>query len=81
MFLAIEIGGTKLQLVAASSPIQICQRRRFAVNPAAGADGIIIEVHVNPEEALSDKEQALTPEGFGALMEKIRPLHEFVSRL
>src|SRR6185312_4723415 len=29
---------------------------------AAGADGIIVEVHTNPEEALSDKDQALTPE-------------------
>lgn len=33
----------------------------------AGADGLMIEVHMNPEEALSDGHQSLTPEEFGAL--------------
>ena len=41
---------------------------------AAGADGIIIEVHRNPEEALSDKEQALTPPQFATMMHKLRRL-------
>jgi len=36
---------------------------------AAGADGIIIEVHNNPEKALSDGEQSITPAAFGSLME------------
>jgi 3-deoxy-7-phosphoheptulonate synthase len=35
---------------------------------AAGADGLIIEVHPRPEEALSDGPQSLTPELFGRLM-------------
>ena len=35
---------------------------------AAGADGIIVEVHNDPEHALSDGEQSLTPEAFAALM-------------
>ncbi|NMC64071.1 MAG: 3-deoxy-7-phosphoheptulonate synthase [SAR324 cluster bacterium] len=39
-----------------------------------GADGIIVEVHRNPEEALSDKEQALTPEEFKAMNMKVRAL-------
>lgn len=38
---------------------------------AAGADGLIIEVHHNPEEALSDKEQTLDFKEFKELMEKI----------
>ena len=35
---------------------------------AAGADGLIIEVHPNPAEARSDAEQSLTPAEFGDLM-------------
>jgi 3-deoxy-7-phosphoheptulonate synthase len=35
---------------------------------AAGADGIMVEMHPWPEQALCDKEQALPPEGFAALM-------------
>jgi 3-deoxy-7-phosphoheptulonate synthase len=45
---------------------------------AAGADGLIIEVHVNPAEALCDGDQALTPPVFSALMERVRPLHQFM---
>jgi 3-deoxy-7-phosphoheptulonate synthase len=39
---------------------------------AAGADGLIIEVHNNPEAALCDGEQSLTPEQFDALMGSLR---------
>ena len=35
---------------------------------AAGADGLLIEVHPNPEAAMCDGPQALTPEMFGQLM-------------
>src|SRR6185436_15257663 len=35
---------------------------------AAGADGLIIEVHPNPEEALSDGDQSLTTAAFAKLM-------------
>jgi 3-deoxy-7-phosphoheptulonate synthase len=38
---------------------------------AAGADGLIIEVHHNPEAALCDGEQAITPETFASLMETL----------
>ncbi len=41
---------------------------------AAGAQGLIIEVHPHPETALSDGPQSLTIEGFTALMEKLVPL-------
>lgn len=42
---------------------------------AAGADGLLIEVHYKPEEALSDKDQQLTPEQFQDLMEEVRKLY------
>lgn len=47
---------------------------------AAGADGLIIEVHPNPEEALSDGEQSLKPALFAQLMEELRPIAAAVGR-
>ena len=41
---------------------------------AAGADGVIIEVHYNPVEALCDREQAMPPDMFFSLMKKLRLL-------
>lgn len=43
---------------------------------AAGADGLMIEVHQNPEQALSDGEQSLTPEMFSSLAREIRMLEK-----
>ena len=43
---------------------------------ACGADGIMVEVHPNPTEALSDGAQSLYPDQFGALMEKLGPFIE-----
>ncbi|GGI95354.1 3-deoxy-7-phosphoheptulonate synthase [Alicyclobacillus cellulosilyticus] len=40
---------------------------------AAGADGLIIEVHPRPEEAVSDGKQSLNPAMFRELMSQIRP--------
>ena len=47
---------------------------------AAGADGLLIEVHPNPEEALSDGAQSLKPERFAALMNELRGIAEAVGR-
>ena len=41
---------------------------------AAGADGLLVEVHSDVEAALSDGEQSLTPEGFRAMMDDLRGL-------
>jgi 3-deoxy-7-phosphoheptulonate synthase len=46
---------------------------------AAGADGILVEVHINPEEALCDKEQSLTPGQFKEVMSRLRALQVFMS--
>jgi len=40
---------------------------------AAGADGLIVEVHPCPEQALSDGDQSLTPDAFATLMQQLRP--------
>ena len=43
---------------------------------AVGADGLIIEVHPCPEEALCDGAQALTPSQYRQLFEQVRAIHE-----
>jgi 3-deoxy-7-phosphoheptulonate synthase len=47
---------------------------------ACGADGLIIEVHPKPEEALSDGPQSLKPSKFAQLMRELRPVAEAVGR-
>jgi len=47
---------------------------------AAGADGLLIEVHPNPEEALVDGLQSLTPSNFASLMEELRGIAKSVGR-
>ena len=47
---------------------------------AAGADGLIIEVHNKPEVAVSDGGQSLKPHKFRAMMEKARPVAKAVGR-
>lgn len=47
---------------------------------AAGADGLIIEVHPEPDHALSDGAQSLTPENFAKLIEKTRALAQALGR-
>ena len=47
---------------------------------AAGADGLIIEVHNDPANALCDGAQSITPAQFDSLMNTLRPLAECVGR-
>ena len=47
---------------------------------AAGADGLIIEVHPDPEHALSDGDQSLTLQGFDDLMRRLRPFADAAGR-
>ena len=61
--------------------------KRWLVRPmalagvAAGADGIMVEVHPRPDEALSDGEQSLTLEQLGTLAPMLRTVHEQLSGL
>jgi 3-deoxy-7-phosphoheptulonate synthase len=47
---------------------------------AAGADGLLIEVHPSPEEALSDGAQSLLPENFSTLMQELKKVAQAVGR-
>ncbi len=47
---------------------------------AAGADGLIIEVHCNPEKAVSDGAQSLKPERFAEMVSQMRQLAPVVGR-
>jgi 3-deoxy-7-phosphoheptulonate synthase len=61
--------------------------KRWLVRPmalaavAVGADGIMVEVHPNPDEALSDGEQSLTFDQFRSLAEALNQIHEHVRTL
>jgi 3-deoxy-7-phosphoheptulonate synthase len=47
---------------------------------AAGADGLLVEVHPHPEQALSDGAQSLDPAEFRQLMHEARPIAEAIGR-
>jgi len=47
---------------------------------AAGADGLLIEVHNDPDHALSDGAQSLTPSEFNQLMSEVRIIAPAVNR-
>jgi 3-deoxy-7-phosphoheptulonate synthase len=61
--------------------------KRWLVKPlaigavAVGADGIMVEVHPRPDEALSDAEQQLDFDGFASMMHAITGVHEHVRDL
>ena len=47
---------------------------------AAGADGLLVEVHPSPDRALSDGAQSLYPEQFARLMKETRLIAEAIGR-
>lgn len=47
---------------------------------AAGADGLIVEVHPNPAEALSDGRQSLKPENFAEMMKQVKAIAHAIER-
>ena len=47
---------------------------------AVGADGLIVEVHPDPDSALSDGRQSLTIDGFGSMMDELRLVASAVGR-
>src|SRR6185295_20343157 len=47
---------------------------------AAGADGVIVEVHNDPAHAISDGKQSLTPEAFAKMVKQVRAVAEAVDR-
>ena len=63
---------------AAGDPLKVPPLSRAAV--AAGADGLMIEVHADPKHALSDGQQAILPARFARLMDDVRQLAPVVGR-
>src|SRR4029079_12845092 len=59
--------------------------KNYMVNPlaragvAVGADGLIIEVHDQPEHALSDGAQALTLEQYEELVTEVKSIHDVIT--
>jgi 3-deoxy-7-phosphoheptulonate synthase len=59
--------------------------KRWLVTPlaisgvAVGADGIMVEVHPTPDDALSDAEQQLTLDQFRDMMAAVTPVHALVA--
>ena len=51
-----------------------------AASVAAGADGLIIEVHPNPDTAKSDGAQSLTPENFASLMKQVTSIRNSIRK-
>ena len=47
---------------------------------AAGADGLIIEVHPDPDKAFSDAEQALTPAEYSQLSKQVARVRQAIER-
>lgn len=48
---------------------------------AAGADGVMVEVHRNPSEAMCDGDQSLTPQMFARMMKKLRQLQDCMVKI
>jgi glucokinase len=65
MLLGIEIGGTKLQIVSASAPSQILERRKLSVEPAKGAAGIRELIQRTLPELMRHEKPRAVGVGFG----------------
>lgn len=82
---AVPVIKNKSHLPILVDPSHACGVREF-VAPlsmaavAAGADGLIIEVHITPEKAVSDGPQSLNPEDFKALCDDLRRLAPIVGK-
>ncbi len=48
---------------------------------ACGADGLLVEVHIDPPSALSDGRQSLFPEQFATMMRELRPIADAVGKV
>ena len=46
---------------------------------AAGADGLMLETHISPNESISDAEQTITLESFSKIVENSNKIKEFIN--
>jgi len=82
---AIPVLKSKTHLPIVADPSHATGKRDYVAAAAkaaiaAGADGLIIEVHSHPEQALSDGAQSLRPEQFATLVRDMRRIAEAVDR-
>jgi 3-deoxy-7-phosphoheptulonate synthase len=82
---AVQIARSRLGLPVIVDPSHAAGRRDWVEcltlsGIAAGADGLLIETHPEPAQALSDGPQAVPLAEFGALMDKARRVAEAVAR-
>ncbi|MCH9649016.1 MAG: 3-deoxy-7-phosphoheptulonate synthase [Deltaproteobacteria bacterium] len=82
---AVPVLKEKTHLPVIVDPSHAAGRRDLVVPlalaaAAVGADGLIVEIHPQPEEALCDKDQALTEELLGQLVQGLRPIVEAQGR-
>lgn len=74
--LSIEMKRRNPEMLLINDPSHICGRRDILLDVAQKAinldfDGIMVESHINPDEAWSDAKQQITPEQFGAMLSAI----------
>ena len=72
VFLAIEIGGTKLQIVASAQPPLIEDRFRAPIDPKAGANGILQSLEKGLAAILKDRVTRAVGIGFGGPVDRRR---------
>jgi 3-deoxy-7-phosphoheptulonate synthase len=82
---AVPVLKSETHLPVLVDPSHAAGRSRFVAalayaGIAAGADGLLIEVHPSPEAALSDGDQSLTPAAFTDLMRHLRAFAEAAGR-
>ena len=83
----VEVGGVKIGgpvpvLIAGPCAVESFDQLLATAEAvkAAGADGLLVEVHVKPEEALCDGKQALLPEDFRRLVGEIEGIAAAIGR-
>jgi len=82
---AIAVLKAKTHLPIIADPSHAAGLREFVpqlalAGIAAGADGLIVEVHPDPAQAVSDGRQSLTIEAFGEMMDQLRPVATALGR-
>ena len=82
---AIAVLKAKTHLPVIADPSHAAGLREFVpqlalAGIAAGADGLIVEVHPDPDTAVSDGRQSLTIEGFGRMMAQLKPVAQALGR-
>ena len=76
----MPIGIQKMGFLCSCSPLtyEMIYMRNAMAAAAAGADGLIIEVHNDPPHAKCDGPQSITPEMFDSLAPKLFTIHDLV---